>query len=164
MHISDCCQFSDIHISQGSVATYLRCGGIFKYYFVANLLVSLPVKELWKSVNIWGSYGQVFSVLFFSETQCTFHSILLFQFTCLTVLFHNLSLGPLWSSSWAGTVYFILHTFLHPHNTCTYYRSLFCCSTEVMSSIPNLCLSSLLGNLTFTLTSHIHLTILISLE
>jgi len=45
VHISDCCQFSDIHISQGSVATYLRCGGIFKYRFVANLPVSLPVKE-----------------------------------------------------------------------------------------------------------------------
>jgi len=45
MHISDCCQFSDIHISHGSVATYLRRGGIFKYEFVANLPVSLPVKE-----------------------------------------------------------------------------------------------------------------------
>jgi len=45
MHISDCCQFSDIHISQGSVATYLRCGGIFKYELVANLPVSLTVKE-----------------------------------------------------------------------------------------------------------------------
>jgi len=45
MHISDCCQFSDIHISQGSVATCLRCGGIFKYEFVANLPVSLSVKE-----------------------------------------------------------------------------------------------------------------------
>jgi len=56
---------SDIHISQGSVATYLRCGGIFKYEFVANLPVSLSVKELRKSVNIWGSYGQKFSVLFF---------------------------------------------------------------------------------------------------
>ena len=68
MHISDCCQFSDIHISQGSVATYLRCGGIFKYEFVANLPVSLPVKEFWKSVNIWASYGQEFSVLFFWDT------------------------------------------------------------------------------------------------
>jgi len=65
MHISDCCQFSDIHISQGSPATYLRCGGIFKYEFVANLPVSLPVKEFGKSVNICGSYGQEFSVLFF---------------------------------------------------------------------------------------------------
>jgi len=39
--ISDRHQFSDIRISQGSVATYLRCGGIFKYEFVANLLLSL---------------------------------------------------------------------------------------------------------------------------
>ena len=67
-HISDCCQFSDIHISQGSVATYLRCGGIFKYDFVENLPMSLPVKKFWKSVNIWGSYGQEFSVLFFWDT------------------------------------------------------------------------------------------------
>jgi len=28
-----------------SVATQLRFGGIFKYYFVANLPLSLPVKE-----------------------------------------------------------------------------------------------------------------------
>jgi len=27
IHISDCCQFSDIPISQDSVATYLRFGG-----------------------------------------------------------------------------------------------------------------------------------------
>ena len=57
--------FFCIHISQGSVATYLRCGGIFKYELVANLPVSLLVKEFLKSVNIWGSYGQEFSVLFF---------------------------------------------------------------------------------------------------
>jgi len=36
------------------------------------------------------------------------------QFTCLTVFFHNLSPGPLWSTSWPGTLHFILHTFLHP--------------------------------------------------
>jgi len=44
IHISDCRQFSVIHISQGSVATYLWCGGIFKYEFVANLPLSLSVK------------------------------------------------------------------------------------------------------------------------
>jgi len=37
--------FLSIVISQSSVATRLRCGGIFKYHFVANLLLSLPVKE-----------------------------------------------------------------------------------------------------------------------
>jgi len=31
IHISNCRQFSDINILQGSVATYLRCGGIFIY-------------------------------------------------------------------------------------------------------------------------------------
>ena len=39
------CDFLNIDISQGSVATRLRFGGIFKYELVANLPVSLSVKE-----------------------------------------------------------------------------------------------------------------------
>jgi len=65
IHISDYRQFFDIHISQGSVATQLRCGGIFKYDFVANLPISLTTKKIEKSVILWGSYGQEFSVLYF---------------------------------------------------------------------------------------------------
>jgi len=45
IHISDCRQFSGIHVSQGSVETCLGCGGILKFDFVANLPVSLPVKK-----------------------------------------------------------------------------------------------------------------------
>ena len=56
--------FSDIDISQGSVATPLRFGGICNL-FVANFLASVTVKELRKLVNIWRSYGQEFSALFF---------------------------------------------------------------------------------------------------
>jgi len=37
--------FSDIHISQGSVATCLKRGGILKHEFVANLLPSLLEKK-----------------------------------------------------------------------------------------------------------------------
>ena len=37
--------FLNIDISQGSVATQLRCGRIFKYEFVANLPLSLTLKE-----------------------------------------------------------------------------------------------------------------------
>ena len=97
----------------------------------------------------------------------TIYTVFLVQFTCLTFLFHNLFPGPVWSSSWSGALYFILHAFLHPiiisfRSTCPYHRSQFCCNTNVMSSIPNLYLSSLLGNLSFSLTPHIHLTILIS--
>jgi len=43
-------------------------------------------------------------------------------------------------------------------NTCPYYQNMFCCSNEIMSSIPSLSLNSLLVTLSFTLTSHIHLT------
>jgi len=65
------CDFLHIDISQGSVATRLRCGGIFKYELVANLPLSLLVKDFWKLVNICGSYGQEFGVLFFLR-----HSVL----------------------------------------------------------------------------------------
>ena len=97
----------------------------------------------------------------------TIHSILWVQFTCLTILFDNLFPGPLWSSSWSWTLYFILHHFFtqslsYFHSTCPYQRSLFCCNTNAMSSIPSLSLSSLLGNLSFSLVPLIRLTILIS--
>jgi len=47
-------------------------------------------------------------------------------------------------------------------NTCPYHHNLFCCSINIISSIPSLSLNFLLGTLSHTLTSHIHLTILIS--
>ena len=47
-------------------------------------------------------------------------------------------------------------------NICPYHRNLFCCSIKIISSILSLSLNSLLGTLSFTLTLHIHLTILIS--
>ena len=53
-----CCRlllFSDIDILQSSVATHLRGGGIFYYRFTTNFLLSLSVKEFWKSVSIWKS-------------------------------------------------------------------------------------------------------------
>jgi len=34
------------YILQGSLATHLRCGGMFNNDFIANLLASLSVKEL----------------------------------------------------------------------------------------------------------------------
>ena len=52
-------------ISQSSVATRLGCGGVFVHDFVTNFLVSLTVKDFWKSANIWWSYGQELGVLFF---------------------------------------------------------------------------------------------------
>jgi len=47
--------FLNTDISQGSVATRLGCG---LNVTVTNFLLSLTVKEFWKSANIWWSYGQ----------------------------------------------------------------------------------------------------------
>jgi len=62
--------FLNSDISQGSVVMQLRYGEINSQGFVANLLVNLSVKEVWKSVNIWRSYGQYCSALFCFDSQC----------------------------------------------------------------------------------------------
>ena len=36
--------FADINVSQGSVATYAMCGGIFNIHLITNLPWNLPVK------------------------------------------------------------------------------------------------------------------------
>jgi len=86
----------------------------------------------------------------------TIHNILPDQFTCLTVFFHNLSPK-------SSLVYhlvrnqLILHTILQTiivfFAQPIYQHSLFCCSTEIMSSIPSFSLNSLLGTPSFTLRS-----------
>ena len=44
--------FFDIHISQGSVETCLKRGGIFKHEFVANLLPSLLMKKFENRIRV----------------------------------------------------------------------------------------------------------------
>ena len=43
---------------QGSVATHLRFSGIFSYFVIRNLLLSLSMKEFWKLVSIWQTWRQ----------------------------------------------------------------------------------------------------------
>jgi len=50
-----------IYISRGSVATQLRCGGIFNNYVITNC----GNKKFRKSVNIWRRYRQKQSGTFF---------------------------------------------------------------------------------------------------
>ena len=47
-----------IYISQGSVETHLRCGGIYNNDIIARFLQSVSVKEFWKSVDNWRRYEQ----------------------------------------------------------------------------------------------------------
>ena len=47
-----------------------RVWWVFVHDFVTNFLLSLTVKEFWKSANIWWSYGQELGVLFFFDSRC----------------------------------------------------------------------------------------------
>ena len=69
----------------------------------------LPEETLTHSHPSWS-----LDILYQLPPFTTIHSILCVQFTCLTVLFDNLSPRPLWSSCWSSALYFILHEFLHP--------------------------------------------------
>ena len=58
-------------ISQGNVATCLRCGGYCCMGFVANFIRFPAVQKFWKSVKISQSYGEFKGGNFF-ETQCIY--------------------------------------------------------------------------------------------
>ena len=60
--------FADINVSQGSVATHARCGGIFNIRLTVNLPRNLPVKKILKSVKIWQSCGHESVAPFFWPT------------------------------------------------------------------------------------------------
>ena len=48
--------FADIGVSQGSAATYAKCGGIFNIHLTTNLPRNLPV-NFFKSVKIRQNCG-----------------------------------------------------------------------------------------------------------
>jgi len=98
---------------------------------------------------IWSIASSFFSLHAWQSSRTTSHQVLF-------GLPHGL--GP--STSYS------MNFFTQPsssfHSTCPYHRRLFCCNTNATSSIPNLSLSSSLGNLSFSLMQHTHLIILIS--
>ena len=82
------------------------------------------------------------------------------QSFCTTSLHVLLPLGLEPSTSYS--IHFFTQSVSSFCNTCPYHHNLFFCSINIISSIPSLSLNSLLGTLCFTLTLHIHLTILTS--
>jgi len=66
--------FWNIDISQGSVATYLRGGGKFKYGFVANLLLSLSVEKI-ENRLIFGEVMGKSLVSCFVDSRCRIETI-----------------------------------------------------------------------------------------
>ena len=60
-----------IHISQGSVATRLVCGGIFVYDFVTNFLLSLTVKKFENRIIVSQVTARSLVSCFF-DSRCSF--------------------------------------------------------------------------------------------
>jgi len=75
--------------------------------------------------------------------------------TSLHVLF-GLPVGLKPTTSYS--IHFFTQSVSSFRNTCPHHHNLFCCSINIISSIPSPSLNSLLGTLPFTLTLHIHLT------
>jgi len=67
--------FLNIDISQGSVATHLGCGGVFKYCFVTNFLLSLEVKKNFENRLIFGEVMGKSLVSCFFDSRCICHTI-----------------------------------------------------------------------------------------
>jgi len=60
-------RFYTFYISQGSVATQLKCGGMFSNQFITNFPQNAPVKKFWQSVSIWQRCGQNFVAYLFGR-------------------------------------------------------------------------------------------------
>jgi len=54
-----------INVIVRGLKRFLNGPDFWHHIFVTNFLLSLTVKEFWKSDNIWWSYGQELGVLFF---------------------------------------------------------------------------------------------------
>jgi len=62
--------FSKIYVSQGSVATQLKCGGMFSTSATTLLQIfhRMCWWKKWKSINIWWRYRQKFAAYFFGPS------------------------------------------------------------------------------------------------
>jgi len=69
--------FSDINISQCSVATPLRCGGICNDLFIAKFLLSVTVKEFFFNVPDSLKYLAEYIAYFFGP-PCIYQMIIFF--------------------------------------------------------------------------------------
>ena len=127
------------------------CVCVCCYYHFTALCPWLPG---WANTR-WNIYVFI-PILYLLPPFTTIHNILPVQFTCLTIFLHNLCPNILWSTSWSGTLCFMLHIFtqlLFSFRNPWPCQCNFFCSTEIMSSNLSLSLNFLLGTLIFYLNA-----------
>ena len=62
--------FLNTDISQGSVATCFRRGGIFRYKFSCEFVTEFQREKILKMVSIWFTYCESMVALFFYQGRC----------------------------------------------------------------------------------------------
>ena len=129
----------------------LRCHETHTHDCLTALCPGLPAWLVPKE-TFTHSHPSWSSDILYQLPSSTIHSILLIQLTCLTVLFHNVSTAPSWSSSWYGILCFLLCAFLHP--------VIIINTANIMSLIPIFLLAPYL-EICLALKPCIHLTIVI---
>jgi len=161
--------FSRIHVYTLTYPNILYTGGskpgpLAKHTHIHNRLTTLSritwagqYQKKHSPTHIYLDH-QTYYINFHHLLQSTASSLFNFRAwqsfsTSLQVLF-GLPLGLKPSTSYS--IHFCTQSLSSFRNTCPYHCNLFCCSTEIRSSIPNLSLSSLLGHLSSTLMPHIH--------
>jgi len=142
-------------------ASATQCG--HKNYYYNRFTALCPGLHRWASTHHPDHHPTFISFFHLPRSIASslfkLHAWQSFCTTSLHVLFGlPLCLEPFTSYS----KHFLTQSVSSFRSTCPYHYNLFCCSTKIISSIPSLSLNSLLGTLSFTLTLHIHLTILIS--
>jgi len=80
--------FYIFYISRGSVATQLRCGGMFSNHLIPNFPQNAPMKKCWQSVNIWQRYGKN-SVAYFFLGHPVYYTRNLSYHACHTDIFEH---------------------------------------------------------------------------
>ena len=126
-----------------------------------------PVKPVPEEIFTHSNLSWSSIIPYLLHPSTVIHGILPVQSTHLTVFFHNLSPSFLWSLSWAVTLHFILHTFLHPIivNHCLLFATHAHTISACLAVVPRLChlpgnpklfLNFLLRILSCSFTPHIH--------
>ena len=96
-------------LSLDCVATFGMCG-ILNDSFVAILPATLAVKECWKSISIWRSFGKIVAVSFFLDTECKPSDTHAHVFACLVYCCQHF-----WSSNavWIEILSWMLMKYVH---------------------------------------------------
>ena len=83
-----------VDISQGSVTTPMRCGGILSVIVTTIFLLIPSVKEFWKSVDIWWSYWHIQILChFLAHPVWDHHTVITLTFTLVKLLIIRLGLS-----------------------------------------------------------------------